>query len=598
MGLFFPTPISGALPSRDITEEEVLITIMAVLIVLAAFTSIFLSKLKLPSLVGFLITGIIIANYIDLPEGTEDVVSIFSNLGLIMLMFAIGTEIDIYKLKIQGKFAISIAIVQIPVMIFAGILAGSMMGFNTVQSLSFGAILAGASTAVVLAVLKSNNVLDQEKMDILVIVMIIEDISQVILISILTPMMQGEDMSTDSLITLILSIVLFMVACFTLGLKIIPRIIDWFYERSNDELISLLCIGLLFVFALLANTVGLSVAIGAFLTGVMVGMSRPKHVVEHFVDPLKTLFMAMFFISVGMEVSIESLAENVPTILLFYGIFAVCMFIAVNIGYWVANGDKRTGWVSAFSMCTMGEFAFIISKQALDNHVFEQSVYSSIVGAAIVSMIMLPFLVRSSDKTLAIAGRVCPGFLKSIGGRISRERDMAYRGFAVASYRTKDRFSKAITNSAFLVAIIVAIEVIFFYAYSPLSDWLVSNYGADEQTWRIAILVANILILLEPCRRLSKIMRFTMYLINKGKTQIGVPQDKVAAYVSFSSLAFGSAITLIIVILVPNGIDSLLHVAVLLALFIIISLTQYLMFRRGRKTRDKDEEHSEGGSQV
>ena len=293
-----------------------------------------------------------------------------------------------------------------------------------------------------------------------------------------------------------------------------------------------------------------------------------------------------------------SLAENVPTILLFYGIFAVCMFIAVNIGYWVANGDKRTGWVSAFSMCTMGEFAFIISKQALDNHVFEQSVYSSIVGAAIVSMIMLPFLVRSSDKTLAIAGRVCPGFLKSIGGRISRERDMAYRGFAVASYRTKDRFSKAITNSAFLVAIIVAIEVIFFYAYSPLSDWLVSNYGADEQTWRIAILVANILILLEPCRRLSKIMRFTMYLINKGKTQIGVPQDKVAAYVSFSSLAFGSAITLIIVILVPNGIDSLLHVAVLLALFIIISLTQYLMFRRGRKTRDKDEEHSEGGSQV
>ena len=560
---------------------------MAILIVLAAFASIVLSKLKLPSLVGFLVAGIIIANYIELPEGTEDVVSIFSNLGLIMLMFAIGTEIDIYKLKIQGKFAISIAIVQIPVMIFAGILAGSMMGFNTVQSLSFGAILAGASTAVVLAVLKSSNVLDQEKMDILVIVMIIEDISQVILISILTPMMQGEDMSSDSLITLIISIVLFMVACFTLGLKIIPRIIDWFYERSNDELISLLCIGLLFVFALLANTVGLSVAIGAFLTGVMVGMSRPKHVVEHFVDPLKTLFMAMFFISVGMEVSVESLAENVPTILLFYGIFAVCMFIAVNIGY----------WVSAFSMCTMGEFAFIISKQALDYHVFEQSVYSSVVGAAIVSMIMLPFLVRSSDKTLAAAGKICPGFLKRIGGAISKQRDHAYRGFAAASYKTKDRFSKAITNSAFLVALIVLIEVFFFYAYDPLSDWLTTNYGYDEQTWRIGILVVNILILLEPCRRLSKIMRFTLYLVEKGKKQIGVKQDKVAAYESFSSLAFGAAMTLVIVILVPNGIDSLLHVVILLALFIVISIIQSLMFRRGRKSKDKDET-VEGGSQI
>ena len=415
-------------------EEEVLITIMTVLIVLASFSSIILGKLKLPSLIGFLITGIIIANYIELPEGTEDVVSIFSNLGLIMLMFAIGMEIDIYKLKVQGKFAISIAIVQIPVMMFAGIIAGTMMGFSTVQAMAFGAILSGASTAVVLAVLKANQVLDQDKMDILIIVMIIEDITQVVLISILTPMMQGEDMSTDSLIVLIIYIVVFMVGSFTLGLKVIPKVIDWFYEHSNDELICLLCMGLLFAFALLANTIGLSVAIGAFLTGVMVGMSRPKHVVEHFVDPLKTLFMAMFFISVGMEVSVDSLMDNIPSIVLYYAFFATFMFIAVNIGYWVANGDSRTGWVSAFSMCTMGEFAFIISKQALDYEVFDQSIYSSIVGAAIVSMIVLPFLVRSSDRTFVLAGKICPGFLKRAGGSITRQRDMAYQANDYYSY--------------------------------------------------------------------------------------------------------------------------------------------------------------------
>ena len=237
---------------------------MAILIVLASFTSIVLGKLRLPSLVGFLVTGIIIANYVTLPEGTEDVISIFSNLGLIMLMFSIGMEIDLSKLKTQGKFAIIIAIVQIPVMLFVGMIIGSFMGLGSVQAITFGAILAGASTAVVLAVLKMNNVLSQEKMDILVLVMIIEDISQVILISILTPMMKGENMSTDALIVLILSIAVFMLACFIIGLRIVPRVIDWVYERSNDELISLLCMGILFVFALLANSIGLSVAIGAF----------------------------------------------------------------------------------------------------------------------------------------------------------------------------------------------------------------------------------------------------------------------------------------------------------------------------------------------
>ncbi len=574
-------------------EEDVLITIMAVLIVLASFTSIVLSKLKLPSLVGFLVTGIIIANYIDLPEGIEDIVSIFSNLGLIMLMFAIGMEIDIYKLKIQGRFAVLIAIVQIPVMMVSGIIAGSLMGYTFVQAITLGAILSGASTAVVLAVLKSNNVLDQEKMDILIIVMIIEDITQVIMMSILTPMMQGQDTSTDSMIVLILYIVLFMVACFTLGLKVVPRVIDWFYERANDELISLLCVGLLFVFALLANLIGLSVAIGAFLAGVMVGMSRPKHVVEHFIDPLKTLFMAMFFISVGMEVSMNSLSQNIPMILLFYAIFAVCMFIAVNIGYWVANGDSRSGWISAFSMCTMGEFAFIISKQALDYKVFGQDFFSSIIGAAILSMIMLPLLVRSSEKSYNVARKACPSFLKKLGGILTKQRDLLYHGLAVVSYNSKARFSKGLTNSAFLVVLVIIIEVAFYFTYDPLSSWLADNIGWDKRSWMISILFANVIILLEPCRRLAKFMGFALYIMERGRDHINsVDDDALRAPMVkeyFSTLSIGAAMTAVIVIIVPNGIEDYIHILVMLVVLALAVIHQLRKYRK-EVNGDKKEE--------
>lgn len=586
-------------------EEEVLFIIMALLIVLASFTSIVLSKLKLPSLVGFLVAGIIIANYVDIPKETADVVSIFSDLGLVMLMFAIGLEIDLSKMKVQGKFAISIAVIQIPVMLFGGLIAGSAMGYSSVQAITLGAILSGASTAVVLAVLKANDVLDQGKMDILVLVMVIEDISQVIMISMLTPMMKGESLSTDSMIILIMSIAVFMIICFTLGLKIVPRIINWFYDRSNDELISLLCIGLLFCMALAANAIGLSVAIGAFLTGVMVGMSKPKHVVEHFIEPLKILFMAMFFISVGMEVSVESLSENIPTILLFYGLFASLMFLAVNIGYWVANGDSRSGWVSAVSMCTMGEFAFIISKQALDYNVFDQSFYSSVIGAAIVSMILLPVLVRSADRTYQLANRACPGPIRRFFGAATRDRDMVYHGLSVASHRSKEKFAKGLTNSAFLIVIIALIELVFFFAYEPLSVWLTNNFGADENTWRLVILFVNVGVLLEPCRRFAKFLRFVIYIMEKGKQHLdsrSISTPPPAVYEYFSTLAIGGSIDAVIVILVPNGIDSLVHIVVLLVVLAAAVLFQLIRYRRttsaaAETADDTSEESSEDKSE-
>ena len=583
---------------RDPVEEETIVTIMAVLIILASFMSIALSKLKLPSLVGFLVAGIIIHNYIDLPAEADDVVSIFSNLGLVMLMFSIGMEIDIYKLKVQGRFAVIIAMIQIPVMIFTGIIAGSFLGYSSTQSIVLGAIFAGASTAVVLAVLKANKVLDQEKMDILVLIMIIEDITQVILISVLTPMMKGESMSTDSLIVLIIEIAAFMLISFLVGLKVLPRVINWFYDRSNDEMISLLCIGLAFVFALLANIIGLSIAIGAFIAGVMVGMSKPKHVVENYIDPLKSLFMAMFFISVGMEVTVDSLFDNIPMVVLFYVIFATFMFTAVNIGYWVANGDSRNGWVSALAMCTMGEFAFIISKLAKDYGVIDDSIYSSIVGAAILSMLVLPLLVRSSERSFNFVTSHCPRFLSRFTGALTNNRNQVYHGLDVVSHRTKSSFMKAQTKAGFFIVLITVIEIAFYYMYTPLSAWFAENFGLDEYSWRLIILVVNILVLLEPCRRLAKFFRFLVYVQERGKAHIESPsydgRGSPIVYESISSFLIGAALALALVIIVPNGIDSVIHVMVMLGVLVLITIVQVHKYRKAATGVEQESSDSPG----
>ena len=577
-------------------EETALFTMMALLVVLASLSSIILGKLKLPSIIGFLLTGIIIVNYIGTTDDTTAVIDIFSDLGLVLLMFTIGIEIDISKLRTQGKFAISIAIIQIPVMIFAGMITGTALGYGSLQSITLGAVLSGASTAVVLAVLTANKVLDQGKTEILVLVMIIEDISQVVMISMLTPMMTGESLSTDSLLVLLINIAVFMIVCATLGLKLVPKMIDWFYEHSNDEVISLLCVGLLFAFSLLANMIGLSVAIGAFFTGMMVSISKPKEVVEKFVSPMKTLFIGMFFISVGSKVSVDSLFANLELVLILYIVFCACMFVAVNTGYWVAGGDSRSGWISAFSMCTMGEFAFIISKMAFDNNIFDQSLYSSIIGAAILSMFILPLLVRTSENSFEAADSICPSILKKFLAAVTKDRDLMYHGLTVASYRTRDRFSKALTNGAFLILLILFIEVVFFSIYDPLSAWLTANFGGDQYQWRIGILFANTIILLEPCRRMAKLFKFAIYLKERGEAHIySESVDYVGspfAYGYISTLAVGAAVTVLIVIIVPNGIDNNTHLLVLFAVLALVVGYQFLKYRQ-KTAKPKDDGLSE-----
>ena len=570
-------------------EEVALVTLMSVLVLLSATCSIVLGKLKMPSLIGFLVAGIIIANTMKLSEESNTVIEMFSNLGLVLLMFSIGMEIDVRQLKSQGKFAVVVSLVQLPLMVLGGIVAGHILGYDTLQSLCLGCIISGSSTAVVLAVLKSQGKLTAEQIKTLILIVIIEDIGQVIMLSMLTPLLNGGEMSTDDLIVLIIKIAVFMIACFTVGLYVMPRIIDWFHKRADNELISLLCIGIAFAMALAANHIGLDIAIGAFLAGVFVGMSRPHETVEHFVEPLKSVFMAMFFISVGMEVVIGSLVDNIVPIVIIFITFALCKTFTVYLGYWVGNGDSRIGFISAVSLCAMGEFAFIIAKQALDAGAVDNSFYSSVIGAALLSMIALPFLSKFSDKFYDKTTTGMPGFLSRFFGKLTAQRNAIYTELDSVSSKGKASFSKGLANAYVLVFITIIIEVAFFYAYDPLCEWLVKNFGADDFTWRICILVVNLLVLIYPFTKLVSHLRFTLYFIDAGKKSIqdqdGIEnkEEKLKFHEVMSPFLIGSIIAIVVVMLVPNGIDNLTHIYVSLAVIAVLIVLQIWKFVAKKK---------------
>ena len=581
-------------------DEVVLIASMATLVLLAAFLSIVMSRLKFPPLIGFLAAGIIIANYLNLGEGAEDVVEVFSELGLIMLMFSIGMEIDLRKLKKQGRFAIVVALVQLPLMVIGGVLAGTFLGFDTLQSICLGCIISGSSTAVVMAVLKSQGTLDKENIETLVLITIMEDIGQVIMLSMLTPMLVGSEMSADDLALLIIQIAIFMIACFTAGLLIVPRVIDWMYKRSNDELISLLCLGGLFTLCYAGTKMGLSVAIGAFLMGIIVGTSRPKDAVEHFVEPLKSLFMAMFFISVGMEVTLSSLADNIGLIFIIFAVFAVCKSATVYLGYWIGNGDNRIGFISAISLCAMGEFAFIIAKQALDNGVVDINFYSSVIGAALVSMITLPIFTRYADRTFTGLEKYTPAPIKGIGHKLTAIRDSVYSSLENVATGTKEAFSKGLANIYFDAFLIIIIEVLFFFSYDLLTEWLVTHFGGQEVWWRTGIVAVNFLILLIPCKGLISNLRLVLYIMDVGKRKaaesMNLSENESKFYEFINPMILAGALDILIIIVVPNNLGTIYHVVV--AILVLIILVMYHLWKmifkkKGPALPDLPYEHRE-----
>ncbi len=560
---------------------------MAILIVLAVVCSTLLSRVNMPPLIGFLVAGILIANLkLFTDEGAMDVVEVFSHLGLIMLMFAIGMEIDVRKMKEKGTLAITVAAVQLPLMLVGGMIGGFILGFNFVQCITLGAIISGSSTAVVMAVLKSQGTLDTEHIEMLVLITIMEDIGQVIMLSMLTPLLSGSNMDPIELVILIIKIAVFMVLCFGVGLKVVPRVVDWLSNYINDELTALLCVGMAFVLAFAAYLMGLSVAIGAFLMGVMIASTVKKHVVEHFVDPLKSLFMAMFFISVGMEVTFQGLVDNILLIIIFYLLFAALKSSTVFLGYWIGNEKPRDGYMSAVALCAMGEFAFIIAKQALDYNVVDQAFYSSVIGAALISMIMLPILTRNSARIWDGAEKRSPQSLRNFCSRFNAKRSNFYASLNGMTGKARVMFTSGIGRVYVDVLAIIIIEAVCYYGYPYAFDWMNENLNGLPRYWDFVLMSLNFWLLFVPCKSIVEQIRLVAYTYDFGRTEAGRSRDaktvgRMRAYQALNPLVAAILLDMTIIVLFPTETKTLYAVLNLIIAIIVVALIRNRRIKKG-----------------
>ena len=396
---FFPNPgLSSSLsPSNFIVQD------FAVIMIIAAIMLIITYKLKQPMVIGYILAGMVIGPYtppFTLIQSVETV-NVFAELGIIMLLFVIGTEFPIAKLKSVSKTSVIVGIPESLGTLLIVFLIAQTLGFSFFDSIFIALAMSITSTVVTIKILEELNILRDRSSVLILGVLIIEDIIAVSALAILqSTATVGVDQVSIMQITYSIGIVIaFIGGILILGSKFIPNALDRVGKTNDYTLLLIVILGLAFGLSFAARTLGLSVVIGAFLAGVLVAESKTAAIAKVITIPLRDVFSALFFISIGalMNISLIPLFI-VPAMVLILSSFASKLLIVTGIlrfrGYDYST-SLRTGLGLSASR---GEMSLIIAKGGQDIGAISSSVLPLLGVVTVVTTFMAPYVIKFGNK--------------------------------------------------------------------------------------------------------------------------------------------------------------------------------------------------------
>ncbi|MCQ2079618.1 MAG: cation:proton antiporter [archaeon] len=564
---------------------------MALLLLIGGICSIIFKRLKMPAAIGYIVSGIILHSCGMQGPDTDNIVKFLSDCGLVLMMFCIGMELNLKKLRKMGSFATMVVMIQVPIMLAGGYLGGTLLGLNALQAIVFGAIISGSSTAVITIVLAEQNRISRMDVETLVLVTVIEDIAQVLIMSAVSPLMQGQEMEITGIIWMLVIVLVFMVAAIGIGMLFIPRLLDYVSEKYADEILLIISLGLCFGLAFLSVKIGMSMAIGAFMMGVIVSQSKQNKRIGHEVEPMKNVFMMMFFVSIGLLINPMDLVNNIPLILAIYLIYFILKAGSVILAYFIGNKPMRLSFYCSISLVAMGEFAFIISKEAYEAGIMSQEFYTSIIGAALISMIFLPLINRKAEAICDFVQVKTPqpivnGFL-----RMESIRSSYYTKMSLATKETMRNFRSRLAYAYVNLIIIILIQIIF-YAGTPTVTEFIDAHTPETVSRYIAtaiVMTLNFVILVPFLYKMCQSIKylFRVYLDSErkalaaGKGHPHTTVDRFLRYImSVNNWIFVVLFDFLILFFTPNQIDLIGHIIVAVAGVIIVAILQILAYMR------------------
>ncbi len=374
----------------------------ATIMIIAAIMTIISYKLKQPLILGYIGAGIIIGPHTPPFSfiSNIEVLNLFAEIGIILLLFTVGMEFPIRNLKKIGKRATIITVAEQIGTLIAGFFVGQALGFSFFDSLFVAVALSVSSTVVILKVLEELKILREEASNLTLGILIIEDIIILSIFALLHPISVTGNISIAEIVIPIGISIIFIAGVLIIGSRTIPRLVDFVARTNQSDVLVVAVLGLAFGFAYLSNLLGISVAVGAFFAGVLIAESKSHAVTSILTTPIRDMFVALFFVSVGALMDITLIPVFIIPALLLVGITSVVKFAIVYLTSRYQGFSKLTAMQTGISLSSSrgGEMSLIVAKGGIDIGVVSGFILPIVGTITLISTFLAPYLIRLGSK--------------------------------------------------------------------------------------------------------------------------------------------------------------------------------------------------------
>ena len=430
-----------------------LIRDLALILLYAGAMTLLFKKLKQPLVLGYIVAGFIASPHFSFTPSVSDSANIqtWSDIGVIFLLFALGLEFSFKKIMRVGGPAILSACAIIFCMMMVGILAGWAFGWKQMDCIYLGGMLAMSSTTIIYKAFDDMGIRQKHFTGLVLSILIIEDILAIVLMVMLSTMAVSKSFEGQELVYSILKLVFFLILWFVVGVYLIPLFLRKARKFMSDETLLIVALAFCFGMVVLAAQVGFSPAFGAFMMGSILAETLDSDRIDRLVAPVKNLFGAVFFVSVGMMVD--------PHMIVTYAVPIIVLVLAVVIGQTIfgtmgvllSGQSLKTSMECGFCLTQIGEFAFIIAAMGVSLHVTSHFLYPIVVAVSVITTFLTPYMIRLADPAYNFIDKHLPAHWRNFLER--------YSSSSAPTVNRENKWKKLLGDVIRIVAIYLVLTV-------------------------------------------------------------------------------------------------------------------------------------------
>ena len=381
------------------SELPELVKDLALILVVAGFVTLLFKKLKQPLVLGYIVAGFLVSPHMSYTMSVvdKDDIQTWADIGVIFLLFSLGLDFSIKKILKMGASPIIAACTIIFSMMLLGVIVGHSFGWKEMDCIFLGGMVAMSSTTIIYKAFSDMGLTQQGFASTVMSVLILEDILAIVMMVMLSTVASGNSPDGVQLLGSIMKIGFFLVLWFVVGLFAIPLFLRSVRKILNSETLLIVSLGFCCLMAVISTQVGFSAAFGAFVMGSILAETVEADKIIRLVDPVKNLFGAIFFVSVGMLVKPDVIVQYAIPILLLVITILVGQALFGTLGYLLGGQTLKNAMRCGFSMAQVGEFAFIIATLGKSLGVISEFLYPVVVAVSVITTFLTPYMIRAAE---------------------------------------------------------------------------------------------------------------------------------------------------------------------------------------------------------